>query len=117
MIITKELKKDLANRIAEKIKHEFSIIHFSGNLADTINIYETQEGWAIEIPAEMYDIDLYAKTGRIQYLNNGLSYANDVNTSGGFSQKHKNYINRCINKAIEEWLAINKIIGRVGRNG
>ena len=49
----------------------------------------------------------FSKTGKIVYTYNG-SYASQVDVTGGFSKEHKDYINRCIDKSVREWLAKSK---------
>ena len=67
------------------------IFILSQNLINTINVYQTDNGWAIDIPAECYDISLYNKKGIIVKTGKG-SYAQSVDKSGGFSKTHKNFI-------------------------
>jgi hypothetical protein len=92
----------LAEKIKENIQKEFEFIHLSKNLMDTITVARTTNGYEIEIPAEIYDINKYYKQGVIVYTNEG-SYAQEVDDKGGFSTTHKNYIIRAIMNAIEDW--------------
>ena len=117
MEVTNELKKELALIIIELIKQEFKIKHLSMNLVNTLKVYRTEsDSWVVEIPAEMYDISKFKKDGSIIYTKKG-SYASKVNDTGGFSGTHNNYIDRCINKALQIWMSKNGIIGRVDNNG
>lgn len=106
------LESSLANIIVKHLQAEFSIRHLSGNLVNTIKITQTKNGYAIEIPAEVYNILLYKKKGVIIYTNNG-SYASKIDHTGGFSGAHVGYVNRVINNAIQEWLAVNEIKGKI----
>lgn len=103
--------KLLADIIVKNIREEFQEKHLSGNLADTIRVekYNGSDGigYDVVIPAETYDIKEFSKTGKIVYTYNG-SYASQVDVTGGFSKEHKDYINRCIDKSVREWLAKSK---------
>ena len=88
--------------IKEYILREFEFIHLSQNLIDTIYLESTENGFAIHIPAEIYDIDLYKEKGVIVYTGDG-SYAQEVNISGGFSHTHRGYIEDCIHLAIRDF--------------
>lgn len=109
-------KLKLARIIVKNLKAEFSVVHLSGNLANTISITkyssESQSGYDINIPAEIYDIPLYRRKGVIVHTGNG-SYANEVDLSGGFSGRHKNYVDRCIQESIQEWLSLSRIKAKV----
>lgn len=106
----KAMLKLLALKIEEYLIEDFRYKHLSGNLAETINIEEIENGYRIEIPAEIYDIDKWSKTGVIIYTGQG-SYASQVDEFGGFSKTHTNYVERAINKAIQEWKQENGIEG------
>lgn len=105
-------KYELAQRIKEEIIDEFSQIHFSGNLKDTIMIEETENGYDVVITAQLYDLEYYLKYGVIVYDRMG-SYASEVDKMGGFSGKHKDYVEECIQRAISKWMARNHIDGKV----
>lgn len=109
-------KLKLARIIVKNLKAEFSVFHLSGNLANTITITkyssESQSGYDINIPAEIYDIPLYRRKGVVVHTGTG-SYANEVDLSGGFSGRHKNYVDRCIQASIQEWLSLSKIKAKV----
>ena len=106
-------KLELARLIVEEIKNEFKMIHFSLNLFNTLTIYRNDENnWCVEIPAEMYDFKIFKQTGAIVPWGNG-SYASRIDETGGFFRKHKNYVNKCINRAIIRWMRSYNIEGRV----
>lgn len=105
MISQKQLL-DLANKIKKYIKQDFEETHLSGNLMENINVTLTSKGISIEIPAEMYDIKKFLREGVIVYTGEG-SYAEQVDEVGGFSRKHKNYVEIAIRKALREWLTEN----------
>lgn len=105
-------KYNLAEMIRNEIENEFSMIHFSGNLKDTIMIEETENGYDVVIPAQLYDLGYFAEHGIIVYDRAG-SYASQVDKTGGFSGKHKNYVEECIQRAIDKWMAKNQIDGKV----
>lgn len=109
----KDKNEELARLIVEEIKMQFKITHFTYNLANTLKIYKNEKGnWCVEIPAEMYNFDIYRKKGIIVKWGDG-SYASKIDETGGFSGKHKNYIDKCINRAIILWMNMNNIEGRV----
>lgn len=110
--MTKRDAELLANYIIQEIKEEFSIIHFSGNLKDTILLEETEDGYDVVITAQLYDVEYFEQHGVIVYDREG-SYASEVDKKGGFSRKHRGYINRCINTAIDKWMADNQYEGKV----
>ena len=93
----------LAEIIKSKIKDNFEEIHLSGNLMNTIEIKRTVGGFSVEIPAKLYDIAFYKKEKVIKYTGLG-SYAQLVNTSGGFSNVHINYVEKAIQESIQEWI-------------
>ena len=94
--------KQLADYIVEYIKADFQTIYLSGNLRDTITIEKTSNGYKIEIPAEMYDVQRFKNTGAIIYTGQG-SYASEVDKTGGFSGKHTNYVDRAISLGLFKW--------------
>ena len=91
----------LAQLIKQEIRDEFAVFHLSGNLADTVEVKRTENGWSVEIPARIYDIHKWRETGMIVYLDESSSYAGDVDTYGGFSGMHVGFIDRCIKNAIQ----------------
>lgn len=92
----------LKHYIIEQLKYEFEEIFLSHNLIDTMEVNEITEGYIIDIPAEVYDIDIYKNKKIIVYTGEG-SYADEVDISGGFSGKHKNYVARAITKSMKVW--------------
>lgn len=109
-MITNNMKKVLAELIARNLKKNFEVIHLSGNLADTIFIEETLEGYKVHIPAQMYDLKEWNKSKVIIYTDEG-SYAQKVNITGGFSKLHKHYVEQSIFEAIDEWKHIYRLKG------
>jgi hypothetical protein len=107
-------KARLAELIVQNLNIEF-ITHYSGNLRDNINIYKTPDGYAIDIPADLYNLKLYRQKGVIVKTYKG-SYAQRINYTGGFSGKHVNYVDRCIRNAIEEWKKEFGIEGKVSED-
>lgn len=108
----KELKHELALMIKNEIEEEFKNIHLSRNLMETIEIEETDSGYDVVIPAYIYDIETWYKHGIVAYTS-GKSYASQVDKTGGFSGKHKGYVERCIKRALDKWMAKNNIEGKV----
>ena len=103
---------DLAKKIEENLKKEFELVHLSGNLMDTIEIIPSENGFYVDIPAEIYDIQNWYNNGLIVYTGDG-SYAEEVDVQGGFSGKHKEYIERAILESIREWLVENELRARM----
>ena len=108
-------KLELAKCIEEAFKEEFLLSHLSKNLIDTMKIEVVGNNVEIDIPAMKYNITKFKKNGVIQYYYRG-SYAQQINETGGFSGKHKDYIDRCIEKGIQKWLAQRGKSGRVSLN-
>ena len=103
MAVKSEMKRKLGEFIIDEIKVEFERVHLSMNLVNTLNLYQAANGnWVVEIPADIYDIELFRRDGVIIYTGEG-SYANRINASGGFSGYHKDYVTKCISKAIDKW--------------
>ena len=92
----------LAEKIKNKIEANFEYIHLSKNLIDTIEVRKTTFGYEVDIPAEIYDLKKWYKEGVIVHTGEG-SYAQSVNTEGGFSGTHINYVEEAIKDAITEW--------------
>jgi len=105
MEANKELTRLFADTLVKQIKNEFNIYHVSGNLADTIVVYETETGYNVEIPADKYDVWRFLYEGVIIPTNKG-SYANTVDIYKNLKlpkpheNKHKNYISRCIEETL-----------------
>ena len=106
------LLQKLAEKIKEKIRNDFKEVHLSQNLMNTISVSSTPTGFLIDIPAEIYDLAKYYKEGVIIYTGAG-SYAEDVDINGGFSGKHKDYIERAILESVREWIAENELRSKV----
>lgn len=113
MATTSESKEKLAKLILEELKKEFQVTHLSKNLVNTLKIYKDGEKWVVEIPAVMYDFKTYFSKGVIVPYNGDDSYAQLINQTGGFSKKHKNYVENCINSAIKRWLDSEKVEAKV----
>lgn len=93
----------LATLIKQNIEKEFAYIHVTQNLIDTIQILPSENGFYIDIPADMYDLKSWYEKGLIIYTGEG-SYAQAVNELGGFSRTHTGYVEYAIKKAIKEFL-------------
>ena len=113
MQVTEQMKLDLAKLIVQSLQKEFQIVHYTGNLMNTIKIIETENGVAVEIPAERYLFSTYRKKGVIIPYGFGGSYASEIDETGGFSGKHKGYVERCIDEAIARWMLKYQISGRI----
>lgn len=106
-------KKRLAEIICEELQKEFEWIHFSGNLVATLKIEQTNNGWSVEIPAQMYDFAEFRENKTIVHNKGTGSYASAIDKTGGFSKKHKGYLDRCIKDAITRWMNENRMQGKV----
>ena len=105
----RELKKSLAELLADQFRYEFQSVHLSGQLLRSINVSVDDEGnYQVEIPPQIYDVGYYKKYGIIKHISQD-SYAIDVNITGGFSGLHKDYLAHCLNRAIMAWAAQNGI--------
>lgn len=93
----------LVNFIKNRIRENFETIHLSENLINTIEVRRTTLGFEIDIPAEMYDIPRFESEGVIVYTGEG-SYAQEVDIVGGFSKKHKNYVEKAIQEGIDDFV-------------
>lgn len=98
-----ELSKSLAEYLEKWLKYDFTYIHLSRNLMDTITVTKRDDGkgYTVSIPAQIYDMKLYKQKGVVVYKGTG-SYASKVNTTGGHSKLHKHYVEKAIQRAIEE---------------
>lgn len=104
MEITQNMKTALAVLIIKNIEINFMKKHITKNLVNTIKINQKKNGdLEIDIPAKIYDLSLWNSKKTVVYTGQG-SYANLVNTTGGFSRTHKDYIEIAIDKAISEWI-------------
>ena len=107
------LRYRLALIIEKNLKAEFEILHFSRNLMNTIKVSKNSEGnWEVDIPADLYNLKQFKKKGVIIKTYKG-SYAERINQTGGFSGKHKGYVEKVIEKSIKQWLAEIKKNGKV----
>ena len=80
-----------AELIREQVRVAMENHRISGNFVDTITVVKEEDGSvSIKIPAEIYDMSLYKKSGVIQYTGEG-SYAQYVNNRP-----------KVVNKAIKE---------------
>ena len=94
--------KFLAWLIQDEIQKEFSVYYLSGNLKKSVKIEKNGgNGYNITIEAPRYDIKEYKRTG-VKISKPG-SYASSVNETGGFSKHHKDYVNKCIERALQRW--------------
>lgn len=107
------LFKDL---IIEEIKADFEEKHLSLNLVNTIYWQKTEEGYNIVIPAEIYNMYKFFKSGVVVPMGKG-SYASHLDTIGSefmvYPKKgkrflktphnHIGYIDRAIQRATETW--------------
>lgn len=105
-------KIELANCIADAIKKEFDKVHFSYNLVRTMKIEIDGDNVSIDIPAMKFNIKQYKLNRVIKYYYRG-SYANLINYTGGFSGRHVDYVQRCIEEGISKWLAQKGKQGRI----
>lgn len=109
-MITDVMLRDLAETIKSLIQADFKDIYLSGNLRDTISVERAENGFRVIVDARMYDIDKYLKDQVIIYEGEG-SYASQVDKTGGFSGKHKNYVDRAIKEGISVWLKKHNLKG------
>lgn len=115
-MVSSENMRLLALLIEDEIKKEFTFTHLTGNLKDTIRIEKNgNEGYNIIVSAKLYDIAKWKETGVKEYRPG--SYASQVDKTGGFSKKHKDYIDRCINRALDRWLTSKRDEYRLIRRG
>ena len=103
----------LASYIVSELEKEFDRYYLSKNLINTIDVKFQDYGKKviIDIPAQIYDVALYKKSGVILYK--GGSYAQKINETGGYSGKHKGYVEKCISNAIKKFLKEYKINGKI----
>ena len=105
MAIDLQEKLQLANKIVEKIMQDFQLVHLSTNLMSTIEVRVVGNNVEIEIPANIYDVEKYLNEGVLIFTGEG-SYASDVDTYGGFSGKHKDYLERSAREGAQEYFRI-----------
>lgn len=107
--------KELATMIANNIKDGFEKKHLSGNLAKTIRVYKTDDGWDIEIPAEIYDMRKWFEEGAVVYTGEG-SYASQLDLEGSAfavwrngkrywvaPRNHRDYLPSAVINAVSDW--------------
>lgn len=102
------LLQDLAELIKEHIISGFEDKHLSRNLMNTIQVRKTDNGFEVDIPAEMYDLKKWNKEKVVVYTGQG-SYAQRVDVTGGFSRKHKAYVEYAIEESITKWIQKNNL--------
>ena len=109
---------ELAMAVQSAAEKDFERIFLSGNLRDTMSVRAAGDGaYELEIPAESYDIGEFRKTGVIVPLNDGTSYASEVDFSGGFSKTHIGYAERAVLDGIGQWAIKNKYRIRIETDG
>lgn len=94
--------------------NEFSEHYITQNLVNTISFEVSNEGISIDIPAEIYDLALWKEKGVLIYTGKG-SYASKVDTSGGYSKTHKDFVVKAIEKSLSEWMRIYNFKGRIDK--
>ena len=97
------LLEDLALMIQEHIKEGFREKHLSMNLMNTIQVRKTDNSFEVDIPADLYDLKKWNQDKVVVYTGQG-SYAQRVYVTGGFSKKHKAYIEYAIMECVEKWV-------------
>lgn len=108
--------QSLANMVAEAVKDDFRRVHLSGNLMDTITVQKTEDGYRIEIPAQVYDMKLY-QTRKVIVYKAG-SYASRLNDQGSeffdyvhwrwvMPRNHVGYADRAVHEGAEIWGQMN----------
>lgn len=103
------LKQELAKCIVEELNEEFRYVYLTKQLVDSIKIHTFNDDVFIEIEPQIYDISYAMKYGVIKPGKKTGSYASEVDRYGGISGKHKGYLEKCIQKGIQKWLALNSI--------
>lgn len=102
------LLEDLALMIQEHIINGFKEKHLTMNLMNTIKVRKTEKGYEVDIPAELYDLKKWNEDKVVVYTGKG-SYAQRVDITGGFSKKHKAYIEYAIEESIQSWVKKNNL--------
>lgn len=108
----------LAQIIVRRIKEEFADKRMSGNLINTISVEKLEDRIDIKIPAEIYNMLEYQRSGTIIHTNKG-SYASKLDEEGSsfmvYPNKtrkgayrvkpghHKGFVNKVVNESIQEW--------------
>lgn len=103
------LKESLARILAEEFSEEFRAVHLSGQLLKSIKVSKDDaDNYMVRIPPQIYDIAFYRRYKVIKNISTD-SYALDVNLTGGFSGLHKDYVQKCLSRAIMRWAAQNNV--------
>ena len=103
---------ELAKCIEDEFKEEFRIVHLAKNLVNTMKIEVQDNNVIIDIPAMKYNMKKFRETGVVKYYYRG-SYAQQINITGGLSGKHEDYVEKCIERGIQKWLAQKGVSGKV----
>lgn len=100
----RRMKEDLALMIEAEVMDEFSAIHLSRNLMETMSVYSDGDGdFVVTIPAIRYDIGKYRAEKVVVHQPERGSYAEQVNRTGGFSRTHTGYVEKAIYEALRKW--------------
>lgn len=99
-----KMKEDLALMIEAEVMDEFSAIHLSRNLMETMSVSSDGKGdFRVVIPAIRYDIAKYRAEKVVVHQPERGSYAEHVNKTGGFSRTHGGYVEKAIYAALDKW--------------
>lgn len=104
-VVKEDQLRALADLIAANVRANFEEIHLSGNLMDTIEVGKDFGYYMVRIPAVRYDLAKYRATHAIVYTPEKGSYADEVDSRGGFSGRHVDYVDLSIKRALYQWLA------------
>lgn len=109
---------ELKDLIIAELNMEFEEKHLTGNLVDTIYCEYTEDGIRIVIPAEVYNFYQWFVHGiKVPSNRTTGSYASELDKRGSkfpvYDKKgrryfvkpgnHKDFVNKCINNALEKW--------------
>lgn len=113
--------KQLSDLIVQNIKKDFANKHMSKNLINTIQVEKTNDGIAIIIPAQAYNMKLFQQKGVVLHTSHG-SYASKLNDVGSeffvypnesrkgsyksTPHNHIGYADNAVNSAIELWTSM-----------
>lgn len=86
----------LVNQLVLQLKSSFWAKHITMNLANTIEVIATEDGYKVRIPAVAYDLNEWNKHGVLKYTPEYGSYAEKVDETGGFSKTHTNFVEKAI---------------------
>lgn len=95
----------LVSLIIKHLRAEFELKHLTKNLINTIRVEELDDRINIIIPAEVYDYVLFKTKKVIVHTGEG-SYASRIDVEGSWNGNHRDYVNRIVNNAIQEWRQI-----------